>query len=89
LQATDFYTLEQGLYPGMGVDRVASLKAASALFGYPALVLDGGTAMTYGRGVMNIIGGGILPVSVKLASLHDYTNAASLTVQKLLETVQT
>jgi pantothenate kinase type III len=92
LQATDFYTLEQGLYPGMGVDRVASLKAASALFGYPALVLDGGTAMTYTAADCegNIVGGGILPgLRVKLASLPDYTGALPLiTSQKLLETVQ-
>jgi pantothenate kinase type III len=47
LQATDFYTMSEGLYPGMGVDRVATLKAAAAHYGYPALVLDGGTAMTY------------------------------------------
>jgi pantothenate kinase type III len=92
MQATDFYTMEQGLYPGMGVDRVASLKAASALFGYPALVLDGGTAMTYTAADCegNIVGGGILPgLRVKLASLRDYTTSLPMvTVQKLLETVQ-
>jgi pantothenate kinase type III len=92
LQATDFFTSQQGLYPGMGVDRAATLKAACAHYGYPALVLDGGTAMTYTAADCQgkIVGGGILPgLRVKLQSLHDYTAALPLvTVSKVLEVAQ-
>mgnify|MGYP005694979009 CR=1 FL=1 len=45
LKNTDFFTPEQGVYPTMGVDRVAALYGAKLHYTLPALVIDGGTAM--------------------------------------------
>lgn len=45
LRSSDFWKV--GLYPTIGVDRVAALRGARACFGLPALVIDGGTAMTF------------------------------------------
>jgi len=63
LRNTDFFSPEQGLYPTMGVDRAAALYGARVHYGMPALVIDGGTAMTYSAidGKGNIVGGGISP----------------------------
>ena len=74
----DFYTEEQGRYGTMGTDRLASLRGAALLHGYPTLVFDGGTATTYTAADSggNILGGGIGPgIQVKFRSLHDYTSA--------------
>eukprot|EP00536_Pseudo-nitzschia_multiseries_P014641 jgi/Psemu1/291564/fgenesh1_pg.743_\ len=78
LRNEDFFGPEQGLYPTMGVDRAAALYGAKVHYGTPALVIDGGTAMTYSaiddKG--HIIGGGISPgVKVRLQSLAEYTGA--------------
>jgi pantothenate kinase type III len=74
LNAEDFFTKEQGVYEGMGVDRVATLKGAIVQHRYPCLVLDGGTALTYTamdqKGL--IMGGGILPgLAMRFRALHD------------------
>lgn len=78
LRNTDFFTAEQGVYPTMGVDRVAALYGARLHYGAPALVIDGGTAMTYtmldSQGI--VLGGGISPgVKIRLQSLADYTGS--------------
>ncbi|OEU12655.1 hypothetical protein FRACYDRAFT_270421, partial [Fragilariopsis cylindrus CCMP1102] len=78
LKNTDFFTPEQGVYPTMGVDRVAALYGAKLHYTLPALVIDGGTAMTYTvlDENSNIVGGGIGPgVKLKLQSLSDYTGS--------------
>ena len=78
LRNTDFFPPENGLYPTMGVDRVAALYGAKLHYGAPVLVIDGGTAMTYSVLDNNaqIIGGGISPgVKVRLQSLADYTGS--------------
>ena len=78
MQGDDFFTAEQGKYTGMGVDRLANLRAAGDFKGFPALVFDGGTAMTYtaADGDGKVLGGGIGPgVQVKLRSLSDYSSA--------------
>ena len=78
LKGDDFYTEAQGRYEGMGIDRLANLKAAGDYKGYPALVFDGGTAATYTAADENghIIGGGIGPgVKLQMTSLHDRTYA--------------
>jgi pantothenate kinase type III len=83
LQNSDFFTPAQGLYPTMGVDRVAVLYAAKRTFGRrcPVLTIDGGTAMTYAALDANgcIVGGGIAPgIKIRLQSLHDHTGALPL-----------
>lgn len=75
LQAADFLTSG---YKGLGVDRCACLYAAGQFFGHPALVIDGGTALTWtasdDQGQFR--GGGIAPgIGVKFRSLHDHTGA--------------
>lgn len=78
LRNTDFLTAEQGVYPTMGVDRVAALYGAQKHYGSPVMVIDGGTAMTYTALDKNgkIMGGGISPgVKVRLQSLADYTGS--------------
>jgi pantothenate kinase type III len=78
LRNTDFFSAEEGVYPTMGVDRVAALYGAKLHYGAPTLVIDGGTAMTYTMLDENahITGGGISPgVKVRLQSLADYTGS--------------
>jgi type III pantothenate kinase len=51
------------LYPTLGIDRALTLLGAGATYGYPALVIDGGTALTI-AGVddrRSLVGGAILP----------------------------
>lgn len=53
----------QGLYPTLGIDRALALLGAGKMFGYPVLVIDAGTALTF-TGVNaehQLIGGAILP----------------------------
>ena len=74
LNAEDFFTKEQGVYDGMGVDRVATLKGAIVQHRFPCLVLDGGTALTYTAMDQKgqIMGGGILPgLAMRFRALHD------------------
>ena len=78
LTLNDFFPPEMGVYETMGVDRVVNLKAAINFFGLPAMVIDGGTAMTYtAAGVDgNIFGGGILPgLQAKFRSMREFTGA--------------
>lgn len=78
MQGDDFFTKEEGRYEGMGVDRLANLRAAGDFHGFPALVFDGGTAATYTAADENgnVLGGGIGPgVQAKLRSLSDYASA--------------
>ena len=78
MRGDDFFTVEEGRYPGMGIDRLATLRAAGDFSGFPALVFDGGTAETYTAADANgkIMGGGIGPgVLVKLRGLRDYADA--------------
>ena len=61
LQPNDFFTEEQGRYDTMGIDRLATLRCAGSTFGFPVLVIDGGTCLTHTSADENgkIIGGGI------------------------------
>ena len=61
LQPNDFFTEEEGRYETMGMDRLACMRAAGKIWGFPALVIDGGTSLTYTacdrKG--HVVGGGI------------------------------
>jgi type III pantothenate kinase len=69
----------KGLYPTLGVDRALAVLGAGEKFGWPILVIDGGTALTF-TGVdenRQLIGGAILPgFRLQLKSL--WTGTASL-----------
>lgn len=63
-------------YPSLGVDRALALVGAGAVYGWPVLVIDGGTALTLTAGVnQGLMGGAILPgIALQLRSLHDATD---------------
>jgi type III pantothenate kinase len=55
-----------GLYPTIGIDRAINVLGAGSTLGWPVLVIDGGTALTFTAGVQRaegnaIAGGAILP----------------------------
>eukprot|EP00523_Entomoneis_sp_CCMP467_P004073 CAMPEP_0168750070 /NCGR_PEP_ID=MMETSP0724-20121128/17062_1 /TAXON_ID=265536 /ORGANISM="Amphiprora sp., Strain CCMP467" /LENGTH=606 /DNA_ID=CAMNT_0008798039 /DNA_START=31 /DNA_END=1851 /DNA_ORIENTATION=- len=73
LQACDFVT---GQYDGVGVDRCANLRAAQRYYGNPALVIDGGTAMTWTgtNSDGSFRGGGIAPgIGMKMRAMNEST----------------
>lgn len=74
---TDFYTRQQGCYDTLGVDRAAAARAAAGLYGYPCLVIDGGTALTYTAVDVDgqLQGGGICQgLNLRLKSFAPYTD---------------
>ena len=62
-----FITLNEiplnNLYPTLGIDRALALLAAGESWGFPMLVIDAGTALTFtgADSNLNLIGGAILP----------------------------
>ena len=75
IRAEDF---GRGVYEGCGVDRVANLYGAEHKYGRPAIVIDGGTAMTWtatDAKTGNIRGGGIAPgLAMKFKALSQFTD---------------
>ena len=66
------------LYPTLGIDRALAAFGASEIYGYPVLVIDGGTALTITGIDENkcLIGGAILPgLRLQLCSLANGTAA--------------
>ena len=76
------FTLEQiplrGVYPTMGIDRALAVWGMGCTHGFPCLVIDAGTALTF-TGVNRdrvLIGGAILPgLKLQLQSLSQKTAA--------------
>lgn len=70
-----------GLYQTMGIDRAINLLGAGNIVGWPVLVIDGGTALTFTAGVQQsgknvFYGGAILPgVRLQAQSLAQQTAA--------------
>ena len=53
----------KNLYPTLGIDRALAVLGSGEIYGFPSLVIDGGTALTF-TGVnqdRELIGGAILP----------------------------
>ena len=66
------------IYPTMGIDRALAVWAAGNKYGFPCLVIDGGTALTFtgADGEKSLVGGAILPgLSLQLRSLAQQTAA--------------
>ena len=67
-----------GIYPTMGIDRALAVLGAGETYGFPCLVIDGGTALTF-TGVDRtklLVGGAILPgLRLQLQSLAVKTAA--------------
>ena len=68
----------KGIYPTLGIDRALAVLGAIEVWGYPCLVIDGGTALTF-TGVdsnRELVGGAILPgLKLQLQSLAKNTAA--------------
>ncbi|AFZ29414.1 putative transcriptional acitvator, Baf family [Gloeocapsa sp. PCC 7428] len=71
----------QGVYPTLGIDRALALWGAGATWGFPALVIDAGTALTFtgANGDRMLVGGAILPgVRLQFQALGERTAALPL-----------
>jgi type III pantothenate kinase len=84
--AVNVITLAQvpllGVYPTLGIDRALALLGAGETFGYPVLVIDAGTALTFtgADAHRQLIGGAILPgLGLQLKSLTRGTAALPTT----------
>jgi type III pantothenate kinase len=73
-------TLDQlpigGLYSSLGIDRALALLGAGTQLGWPILVIDAGTALTFTGADVNrhLVGGAILPgLGLQLSSLGEKT----------------
>lgn len=66
-----------GVYPTMGLDRVVTLWGASQRYGWPVLVIDAGTALTFTAGAGGKCLGGSILLGLRshLSALRDYTAA--------------
>jgi type III pantothenate kinase len=70
--------LLQGVYPTLGIDRALALWGAGATWGFPAFVIDAGTALTFtgANSDRTLVGGTIVPgVRLQLRSLGEKTAA--------------
>ena len=77
-------TLDQlpigGLYPSLGIDRALALLGAGNQLGWPVLLIDAGTALTFTGANVNryLVGGAILPgLGLQLSSLGEKTAGLS------------
>ncbi len=78
----------KNLYPTLGIDRALAVWGAGETYGYPCLVIDGGTALTITGVSKNktLVGGAILPgIRTQLQSLNRNTSALpEITLPKTL-----
>ncbi len=67
-------------YPTLGIDRALALVGAGAVYGWPVLVIDCGTAMTFTAGAeQSLVGGAILPgLRSQFRALHTDTDQLPL-----------
>ncbi|PHX54737.1 pantothenate kinase [Tychonema bourrellyi FEM_GT703] len=66
----------EGLYPTLGIDRALTLLGVGIQLGWPTLVIDAGTALTFTGADVNrrLVGGAILPgLGLQLSSLGEKT----------------
>ena len=82
---TRVITLEQislkGMYPTLGIDRALALWGAGKTWGFPMLVIDAGTALTFTAADANqcLVGGAILPgLGLQFATLGQQTGQLPL-----------
>ncbi|MGM3305957.1 pantothenate kinase [Anabaena sp. WFMT] len=71
----------QGMYPTLGIDRALALYGAGKKWGFPILVIDAGTALTFTGTDANqrLIGGAILPgLGLQLTTLGQKTGQLPL-----------
>jgi type III pantothenate kinase len=66
----------QGIYETLGIDRALALYGAGQAFGFPMMVIDTGTALTFtcADHSYNFVGGAILPgLGLQISSLNQKT----------------
>ncbi|WP_315791443.1 pantothenate kinase [Fischerella sp. JS2] len=66
----------QGMYPTLGIDRALALWGAGNAWGFPILVIDAGTSLTFSGADanQNFFGGAILPgLGLQIATLAENT----------------
>lgn len=71
----------QGMYPTLGLDRAIALWCAGTTYGWPTLVVDGGTALTLtgANAQGQLVGGAILPgLGLQMRSLQEGTAGLSV-----------
>ncbi|OUL30693.1 pantothenate kinase [Nostoc sp. T09] len=71
----------KGLYPTLGIDRALALWGAGKTWGFPMLVIDAGTALTFTAADANqhLVGGAILPgLGLQFATLGQKTGQLPL-----------
>ncbi|MFH7025870.1 MAG: pantothenate kinase [Heteroscytonema crispum UTEX LB 1556] len=71
----------KGIYPTLGIDRALALWGAGKTCGFPMLVIDAGTALTFTGADINhcLIGGAILPgLGLQFATLGQTTGQLPL-----------
>lgn len=71
----------RGMYPTLGIDRALALFGAGKSYGFPMLVIDAGTALTFTGADSNqrLIGGAILPgLGLQFTSLGQKTGQLPL-----------
>jgi type III pantothenate kinase len=71
----------QGVYPSLGIDRALALWGAGKTWGFPMLVIDAGTALTFTAADANqcLVGGAILPgIGLQFATLGQQTGQLPL-----------
>lgn len=80
----------KNLYPTLGIDRALAMWGASEKFGFPCLVIDGGTALTFSAvdGDRRFLGGAILP-GLRLQFRMLAKRTAELPTVELPETLPT
>ncbi len=77
----------QGVYPTLGIDRALALWGAGKTWGFPMLVIDAGTALTFTGADANykLVGGAILPgLGLQLATLATKTGQLPLVETRLI-----
>ncbi|MEH2259361.1 pantothenate kinase [Nostoc sp.] len=70
-----------GVYPTLGIDRALALWGAAKTWGFPMLVIDAGTALTFTAADANecLVGGAILPgLGLQFATLAQQTGQLPL-----------
>lgn len=75
------------LYPTLGIDRALNLLGAGERYGWPALVIDAGTALTFTAGTAQALtGGAILPgLAMQFSALKKHTaSLPDLTLESIL-----
>ncbi len=80
----------EGLYPTLGIDRALALLGAGRSWGFPILVIDAGTALTFTGANANhtLVGGAILPgLGLQIATLAQKTGQLPLIDTVNLESV--